>query len=75
MPVFEYACKECGNFFEKLQLAGREQGVKCPVCTSQDVERKISRPFLPSSVGKPANEERVSRCENKQTNSGCQAGG
>lgn len=54
MPIFEYACKSCGKIFEKLQLAGRELEINCPACASADVEKKISAPFLPSSVGRPA---------------------
>ncbi|MEW6063604.1 FmdB family transcriptional regulator [Desulforamulus profundi] len=54
MPIFEFSCRACGKFFEKLLLAGREEQIKCPECASEDVEKKISAPFLPSSVGKPA---------------------
>lgn len=54
MPIFEFSCKTCGTTFEKLQLAGREDLIKCPDCASENVEKKISAPFLPSSVGRPA---------------------
>lgn len=54
MPIFEFSCKDCGKVFDKLQLPGREDQVKCPACASEDVVKKISAPFLPSSVGRPA---------------------
>jgi len=75
MPIFEYVCKQCGKAFEKLQLAGRESEVKCPDCGRDEVEKKISAPFLPSSVGAPANENRSSCSTGKAAETGCQPGG
>ncbi|GAB6182220.1 hypothetical protein JCM14036_35390 [Desulfotomaculum defluvii] len=71
MPIFEFSCKACGKFFEKLQLVGREEQIKCPDCSSENVEKKISAPFLPSSVGKPADS---GSCSTPQK-SDCQTGG
>ncbi|SHK47254.1 FmdB family zinc ribbon protein [Desulforamulus aeronauticus] len=72
MPIYEFACKACGKVFEKLQLAGRENQVKCPVCASEQVEKKISAPFLPSSVGKPADS---ASCAASAKPEGCASGG
>lgn len=72
MPIFEFACQACGKVFEKLQLAGREDQVKCPVCDSEKVEKKISAPFLPSSVGKPADS---ASCAAPAKSDGCASGG
>lgn len=41
MPVFEYRCKKCGNEFEELVLNQNEK-VKCPSCSSDQVEKKMS---------------------------------
>lgn len=40
-----------------LQLAGLEKKVECPDCGGTDLKKLISAPFLPSSVGRPANDE------------------
>ncbi|MCL5290419.1 MAG: zinc ribbon domain-containing protein, partial [Firmicutes bacterium] len=71
MPIFEFCCKACGKVFDKLQLAGREEQVKCPQCASETVEKKISAPFLPGSVGRPADS---GSCTAAKAN-GCGSGG
>lgn len=63
MPIFEYQCRDCRKKFEILQLPGNNGSrLKCPECGSINLQKMISAPFLPSSVGKPANEEPVSCC-------------
>jgi putative FmdB family regulatory protein len=50
MPIFEFACLDCGVEFEKLlRKAGVISEVNCPVCKSRNIEEKISA-F--SSIGK-----------------------
>ncbi len=48
MPIYEYVCNSCGERFERLVLrlaaqAGHD-GLTCPYCGSEDVERAVS-PF------------------------------
>ena len=74
MPIFDYVCITCGKTFEKLQLAGREETVTCTACGQEKVEKKVSAPFLPASVGKPANEDRSACCAKAPGNSGCPTG-
>ncbi|WP_048818091.1 FmdB family zinc ribbon protein [Desulforamulus hydrothermalis] len=74
MPIFEFSCKVCGKEFEKLQLAGREEKVTCPQCASESVEKKISAPFLPSSVGRPADSGSCNLAKAPKSD-GCGAGG
>lgn len=62
MPIFEYRCAGCGKIFEALVLGRAEDQVKCPDCGGQELKKMISAPFLPSSVGKPANDEIRSSC-------------
>ncbi len=57
MPIFEYKCNSCGKTFENLELPGQKNNVMCTGCGSDDLKKLISAPFLPSSVGKPANDE------------------
>ena len=40
MPIYEYACRACGNQFETL-VRGAEQPA-CSHCASPDLEKKLS---------------------------------
>ena len=40
MPIYEYACKKCGNDFEKLVRS--DTVLDCPSCHSTDLEKKLS---------------------------------
>lgn len=58
MPIYEFSCGKCNKVFEVLQLAGKDIGQPCcPDCGGTSLKKMISAPFLPSSVGKPANDE------------------
>ncbi|MCL6638490.1 MAG: zinc ribbon domain-containing protein [Firmicutes bacterium] len=57
MPIFEYKCNDCKKTFEILLLPGQGGDVKCAGCGSKNLQKLISAPFLPSSVGKPANDD------------------
>lgn len=55
MPIFEYKCNDCERVFEIIHLPGHNHEKKC-ACGSTNLKKLISAPFLPSSVGKPAND-------------------
>ncbi len=40
MPIYEYACRKCGQEFEHL-TSGSEKP-ECPKCESRSVEKKLS---------------------------------
>jgi putative FmdB family regulatory protein len=42
MPIYEYACKDCGHEFEEL-VRGLEQPT-CPSCGTGRIERQMSVP-------------------------------
>ena len=43
MPIYEYTCTRCSEFFARLQLAGREEEeVLCPRCGSDEVKKILS---------------------------------
>lgn len=42
MPIYEYACGDCGQQFEAL-VRGDEQPV-CPACGKQNLSRHFSAP-------------------------------
>ncbi|HET7746486.1 MAG TPA: zinc ribbon domain-containing protein [Vicinamibacteria bacterium] len=41
MPIYEYACRDCGRRFERLVRAFGEP-VACPACASGAVEKLLS---------------------------------
>lgn len=42
MPIFEYKCLQCQSEFEKLVFGNSENGIVCPDCQSEDVEKLFS---------------------------------
>lgn len=54
MPLYEYACLDCGAEFEKLVLrAGEAEEVRCPKCGSGRLEERISSFASVPSGGAP----------------------
>jgi putative FmdB family regulatory protein len=47
MPLYDYACRGCGQQFELLVRAGTVE--ECPSCQSRDLERLLSSGFAVSS--------------------------
>ncbi len=41
MPIYEYKCRLCGQFFEKLVFNSDEK-VSCPKCKADDVDKQVS---------------------------------
>ncbi|MEW5953774.1 MAG: zinc ribbon domain-containing protein [Bacillota bacterium] len=66
MPIYEFNCAHCNKVFEHLHLAGKDSAQPCcPECGGTNLKKLISAPFLPSSVGKPANDELGTCCGTK----------
>jgi putative FmdB family regulatory protein len=43
MPIYEFKCLKCNNFFELLFMGADDQSeMKCPKCQSQEFERVLS---------------------------------
>ncbi|MQA28252.1 MAG: zinc ribbon domain-containing protein [Luteitalea sp.] len=40
MPLFEYACRSCGNHFEYLTREGLSPS--CPSCASAELDKQMS---------------------------------
>lgn len=47
MPIFEYACRGCGQQFEVLVRKGDTPA--CPACAGQDLEKLLSDVAIKSS--------------------------
>jgi len=52
MPIFEYACSNCGHVFEKLLLTRQQEPPECPRCGWKRVEQKFSTFATSSPVAK-----------------------
>jgi putative FmdB family regulatory protein len=44
MPIYEYACKECGHTLDALQKVADAPLVECPECGKPALRRLISAP-------------------------------
>ncbi len=54
MPIFEFICEECGNFFEELvRSASTTLDILCPGCQSDHVSKQFST-FASKTVGSAA---------------------
>ncbi len=42
MPIYEFKCTKCEEFFEVLVVAGKDESVACPKCESNEYERVVS---------------------------------
>lgn len=40
MPIYEYACQDCGREFEKLVRS--DTVLECPQCRSMQLEKRLS---------------------------------
>jgi putative FmdB family regulatory protein len=52
MPIYEFKCLKCGEFFELL-LMNKEEAVSlsCPRCESEEFERVISATHVAMGAG------------------------
>ena len=53
MPIYEYACKDCGTKFEKLVRSSDPNGVICPSCGQDHIRQELSV-FAAHSGGRQA---------------------
>lgn len=63
MPIYEYACQQCGNQFEQLVRSG--ESVSCPACGSDQLRKLISLPAAPARAAT------LPVCPSEVTDSGC----
>ncbi len=44
MPIYEFRCLKCGKVFELLKLKKEDESLrmKCPKCSSPEIERVLS---------------------------------
>lgn len=44
MPLYEYTCRKCERSFETLVTTSDVEGVHCPSCDGQELDRLIGLP-------------------------------
>ena len=54
MPIYEYACRDCGHRFEYLVLP-TSPAAACPACSKKDLEQQISLSAMSSESSRDAN--------------------
>jgi len=64
MPIYEFKCIGCGHVFELLQLKkdAEKSGMKCPKCSSQEVERVLSSVSVITTSGGKKVKQNVKSC-------------
>lgn len=46
MPIYEFACQDCGYEFEKIQSFSDSSTPGCPNCQGRHVQRRMSAPAI-----------------------------
>ncbi len=46
MPIYEFACGDCGTTFEKRVLFSAVAAPACDSCRSDNVQRQLSKPAI-----------------------------
>jgi putative FmdB family regulatory protein len=46
MPIYEFACQDCGHEFEKIQSFSDSSTPDCPNCQGRHVQRRLSAPAI-----------------------------
>lgn len=64
MPIYELKCVGCGHVFELLKLKKEDEksGMKCPKCSSQEVERVLSSVSVIRSGNGKKSKQTVKSC-------------
>jgi putative FmdB family regulatory protein len=68
MPIYEFICQECKNIFELLAIKeGDLIEIKCPACSSNNLERAMSKVTVTSGGNSGKKQNSV---ENRSCSSG-----
>lgn len=63
MPLYEYACNQCGTLFEKMvRMSEASQKPACPHCGSTHTNKQLSKIAITSSGGAAASSSSGSSC-------------
>ena len=63
MPIYEFKCLKCEEFFELLVMGGdKDEEVKCPKCEEQTFERVMSTTNFSMGSGSSGNAPAAGGC-------------
>jgi len=64
MPIYEFRCLKCGKIFELLKLKKEDDAMKmkCPHCSSPEVERVLSSVSIVTSGSGEKAKHTVKNC-------------
>lgn len=58
MPIYEFKCLKCQEFFESLVISDDDEAeLQCPKCNSKEFERVLSRTNFATGNGTAANQQ------------------
>ncbi|MCD4675690.1 MAG: zinc ribbon domain-containing protein [Desulfobacula sp.] len=43
MPIYEFKCSKCEEFFEVIVMGSKDDTISCPKCESKEFERVVSK--------------------------------
>ncbi|MFL6179976.1 MAG: FmdB family zinc ribbon protein [Actinomycetes bacterium] len=71
MPMFEYACRGCGQHFEAFVTASR--AASCPSCQGEDLQKLLSSPGMVGTSGRRETEA-IPSCKSQGGHCACSHG-
>ncbi len=72
MPIYEFKCSKCNEFFEILVMnSNDEKEMKCPKCNSIEFERVVSKTNYAMANPSSSKNQGVSRQERNCSSGSC----
>ncbi len=72
MPIYEYACRDCGQQFEALVRAGEQPA--CPACGKQNLSKQFSAPAAHTGGTRDPNCPARDSCGSPKCGGSCEMG-
>ena len=72
MPIYEFKCSECEEFFELIVLGSKDENMKgCPKCGSNAFERVVSKTnYVMAGSGGTANRQQGVHTQERNCSNG-----
>ena len=72
MPIYEFKCSKCEEFFEVIVMGSDDKDICCPKCKSEEFERVVSATnFAMGSSGSPGHAKGVHTQERNCSSGSC----
>lgn len=72
MPIYEFKCSKCEEFFEVIVMGSDDKEIECPKCKSQEFERVVSATnFAMGASGSPGHAKGVQTQERNCSSGSC----